>query len=177
MRPGRPGTCRRAGASRKPSTSATTTCTPAARRLRGAILGRQYATQIASAALPVTKTSRNVSLVISPLSHSQCGTESRSAKEVPLGGHDQVARGPFAAGVDSTDHRGRDSGRLAEDELGRRGQLVGNRDHRRVEPVAGGITLTLEVEQRPDPGDTDGDIGCPLAPGPAERIADDHTDV
>src|ERR1041385_395838 len=121
--PGRPGTSRIAGASTKPIARAATTWIPAARMLLGAIRGRHSATHTASVAEPATNSSRNVSLVISPLSRSQSGTELPLAKEVSFGGHDEVASRPRAAHFDAANDRCRNSRRLAENQLGRTGQL------------------------------------------------------
>ena len=48
---------------------------------------------------------------------------------------------------------------------------------RDVELVAVGVDLAPVVEQGGQPGRADGDVGQPLAPGPAERVADDDADV
>src|SRR5207237_6241363 len=98
------------------------------------------------------------------------------AEEVALCRHHEVTRAALACKCRTTDGRGRYSGRLAEHKLGRRGKLVGDGDHGRVQLVPRGVTLTLEVEQRPDPGDADRDVSRSLAPRSAERVAHDHAD-
>ena len=84
---------------------------------------------------------------------------------------------PSPASVEPADDRGRDAARLAEHELGRAGELVGDRDLRRVQLVAGRVARAAQVEQRRMPGDADRDVGRPLPPRAAERVADDHADV
>ena len=73
--------------------------------------------------------------------------------------------------------RPRDARRVALHQLGRRGQLVGDAQLLDAELVAVGIAFADVAHQRRHPGDADGDVGLSLAPGAAERVADDHGDV
>ncbi len=61
-------------------------------------------------------------------------------------------------------------------ELGGGRELVRERDHRRMELVAGRVALAFEVDERPDPGKPDRDVDRALAPGPAEGVAHDHAE-
>ena len=66
---------------------------------------------------------------------------------------------------------------LAGDQLGERGQLVGDgrRGHREL--VAVGVGPAGEVVEGLEPGRPDGEVGLAGAPGPAGRVGDDHGHV
>ena len=53
------------------------------------------------------------------------------------------------------------------------GQLVGQRQDRRLQHVAGGVELAEIALDRLEAGQADRDVDEPLAPGPAERVGDD----
>ena len=67
--------------------------------------------------------------------------------------------------------------RLAHHELRRAGDLVGDRDLRRVQLVADAVALPAQVEQRAQAGGADRDVGRALPPRAAEGVADDHADL
>ena len=70
------------------------------------------------------------------------------AEEVALLGDRDVAPVPGPAEVDASDHRGGDPADLPHHELGGAGELVGDRDLRRVQLVAEAVADAAEVEQR-----------------------------
>ena len=70
-----------------------------------------------------------------------------------------------------------DAGELALDQVGRGGDLVGDRDHGDVQRVPVGVDHAARVEQRAETGDADSRVGDAFAPGAAHRVADDHAEV
>src|SRR6266508_208997 len=104
------------------------------------------------------------------------GTQASSQlrEQVAFRRHDELAgRAVPRPGAVAADERRGDAFRLPHDELGRAGQLVSDGDDRRFERTTCGIVGRAQVEERAHPGDSDGDVGRPLPPGAAERIADD----
>src|SRR5215218_4836297 len=100
---------------------------------------------------------------------------SRLREQVAFRKHDELAgRAVARPGAVAADDRRGDAFRLPHDELGCAGQLVGDGNDRRFERTTSGIVGCAQVEERAHPGDSDGDVGGPLAPRPAERIADDN---
>ena len=84
---------------------------------------------------------------------------------------------PSPRSAQSADDRGRNAVGLAHDELRRAGDLVGDGDLRRVQLVAGGVPLAVEVDERRDAGDAERDVGRAASPGAPERVGDDHADL
>ena len=80
---------------------------------------------------------------------------------------------PVARRLDATDDRGGNARALAQHELGRAGDLVGDGDHRRAELVAGRVARAAKVTESRDPGHPERDIGRALPPRTPERVADD----
>ena len=76
-----------------------------------------------------------------------------------------VSRRALAGDVEAAHDRGRDPVELAHHELRRARDLVGDRDHGRVQLVADAVALAFEVEQRTQAGAADRDVGRPLPPG------------
>ena len=66
-------------------------------------------------------------------------------EEIALGRDGDVRRPALAADVEPADDGDRDAPELAGDELGSRRDLVGDRDHGRVQLVAVRVALALEV--------------------------------
>ena len=77
----------------------------------------------------------------------------------------------------SAQHRDRSAAQLALDQVGGRGQLVGqgHRGHRELVAVV--VDLPGVRRQHPDPGRPDRVVGLAEAPGPARGVGDDHADV
>ena len=80
-------------------------------------------------------------------------------------------------GLRAADERRRPAGRLAEGELGGRGDLVGHGPDRRAHDPAVGVGLTAQVVERADPGHADRDVDDPPAPRPTERVRHDDRQV
>ena len=97
-------------------------------------------------------------------------------EQVGLGRDDEVGGRLVAGDVEAAHDGDRDAVELAEDELRRSGDLVGEGDARRVELVARGILLAVEDAERLDAGGADRDVGRARAPRPAERVGDDDAD-
>ncbi len=70
--------------------------------------------------------------------------------------------------------RDRDAGRLLLDQVGGRGDLVGDGSHRDLEQVPERVGLAAMVAQRRDPGRADRGVGLAGSPWPAHRVGDDH---
>ena len=83
---------------------------------------------------------------------------------------------PGLVGV-AADHGHRHLVELAHDELGGRGQLVGDGEDRRLERVAVGVRHAEIGLEGAEPGDADRHVDETLPPGPAEGVGDDHRDV
>ena len=66
---------------------------------------------------------------------------------------------------------------VALHEFARAGQLIGAADGLDEELVAVGVVLADVADDRVDPGDTDGDVDLGLAPGAAEGVGDDDSDI
>src|SRR5207253_10604049 len=64
-----------------------------------------------------------------------------STEQIAVGGHHELTRRSLTVGFEATHDRGRDPVELAADELGCPGELVGDRNYRRVQLVAGGVVL------------------------------------
>src|SRR5579884_461987 len=98
------------------------------------------------------------------------------AEQVAVGGHDDVPCLPVAGGRHASDDGDRDPVQLSHRELRGGGELVGDRDHRRVQLVARRVALALEVAQHLDARGADRDVGGALPEGPSERVGDDDAD-
>src|SRR4051794_16763493 len=72
------------------------------------------------------------------------------SEEIALRGHHEIGGAPVSCGFDPPDDRSRNPVRLAHHELGSRRDLVGDRDHRRLELVATRVSRTPEVTERCD---------------------------
>src|SRR6476659_557673 len=99
------------------------------------------------------------------------------AEEVPFERHDKVAPAAFAFEPEAADDCCRDAVGLPHYELRRSGDLVRDRDLRGMQLVAARVELAVEIEDRRGPGDSERDIGGSEAPGPAERVGNDDTDI
>src|SRR5919204_3111947 len=71
----------------------------------------------------------------------------------------------------------RHAGELAHHRLGGGGELVGERQHGRLQRSPGRIALAEVTLERREAGDADRDVRETFAPRPPERIGDDHTHV
>src|SRR6266542_5812725 len=101
----------------------------------------------------------------------------RLPEEVPLRRHDEVAGPALACERAPADDRAGNTIRLPHHELGRPGDLVRDRDRRRVELVAHTVADAAQVDEDPEPGGADRDVSRPLPPRPAEGIGDEDGDV
>ena len=63
---------------------------------------------------------------------------------------------------------------LVPAEVGRRGELVGDRDHRRGQLAALAVAPAAPVRERLDPGAADRDVRLAQPPGAAEAVGDHH---
>ena len=86
----------------------------------------------------------------------------KSTEQVALRRHHELPGAALAGDVEAAHDRRGDPRRLRADELGGRGDLVRNGDLRRPELVARRVLRAAQVEQRPDAGDADRDVGRPL---------------
>ncbi len=87
-----------------------------------------------------------------------------------------AAPGPSSRGdvtLEAADGDRGDARVLPAHEVGRRRGLVGDRDPGGVQLAPVGVGAPAPVLQRPQPGDADRDVDLPVAPGAAERVADD----
>ncbi len=100
------------------------------------------------------------------------------AEQVLGGGADQVAGGAVALGAGDPAQEGRrDPGRLALDQVGGGGHLVGHRDLGDLEQPAVAVGPAPPVVEGAHAGQPDGHVGLPEPPGPAEGVGDDHGHV
>ena len=101
----------------------------------------------------------------------RCGTG-------PRWGADQVAGGTVALGAGDPAQEGRrDPGRLALDQVGGGGHLVGHRDLGDLEQPAVAVGPAPPVVKGAHAGQPHGHVGLPEPPGPAEGVGDDHGHV
>ena len=84
---------------------------------------------------------------------------------------------PSPPTVEAAEDGDRNAVELAHDELRGGGDLVRDRDHRRVELVAGRVAFADVLADDGDAGGAERDVGGAAAPGTAERVGDDHADV
>jgi hypothetical protein len=96
---------------------------------------------------------------------------------VALARNDEVGRAPLAARVHAADDRRGHSPGLAEHELGGTGDLVGHRDLGGAKLAPTGVRRAAQVPERSEARDAERDVGRPLPPRAAERVAHDHADV
>ncbi len=81
------------------------------------------------------------------------------------------------AAVDPPDDGDGNAAGLAHDQLGGRGQLVGDADLGDLQLPARGVGGAPQVDDRGHAGAADGHVGDASAPGPAEGVGDDHADA
>jgi hypothetical protein len=77
----------------------------------------------------------------------------------------------------SADHGGRCERRLADHQLGGRGDLVGDGWGGDLQDRAVGVGLAGQVHQGGQPGAADRDVGLALTPGPAGGVGHDDSDA
>src|SRR5262245_38706588 len=98
----------------------------------------------------------------------------RLSEQVPCRIAKQLAAGPFTRlPVEAADDRDRDAAQLAHHGFGGGCHLVGEREDRGLQHVAGRVTLAEIVGDRLEAGETDGDVAQPFAPWPSERVGAD----
>ena len=95
---------------------------------------------------------------------SSCGGRMSSRTE-PSPNHDAV---------EPAHDRDGHARRLAHHQLGGRRDLVGDRDLGDLQLAAERVGRVAQVDDRGDAADADRDVGEALAPGPSERVGDDH---
>ena len=95
---------------------------------------------------------------------SSCAGRTRAAASGAVIGSDPVR--------EPADHGDRPAGELALDQLGGGRDLVGDGGDRHVEPVAVRVQLTAQVLERSEAGDADRLVDEPVAPRPAQGVAD-----
>ncbi len=89
---------------------------------------------------------------------------------------DEVVGGPVAGDVGAAHQHERRAVGLPAGEVGRAGELVGDRDQRDLERAALEVTGPALVAERPDAGGAERHVGLAHPPGTAERVGDDHPD-
>ncbi len=123
-----------------------------------------------------------------PLRRDDVRRRGAGADQVAGGGAEQVARAqahqrPGAlvvvrhGEVQPPDDGDRDAGELALHQVPSTRQLVDQGHLRRLQPVAVRVDRAPVVDQRRDAGRSDGDVGQPVPPRPAEGVTDDHGDL
>ncbi len=66
---------------------------------------------------------------------------------------------------------------FAHHQVGRRCELIGDSDLGDLQVTTNPVGCPLQVDNRLQPGDADGDVGQPPAPGAAKRVGDHHGKV
>jgi hypothetical protein len=99
------------------------------------------------------------------------------AEHVRRGVPQEVATGPRWVAGETTQQHERGAAGLGADEIRGRGDLVGHGGLGDLERAALQVEVPPLVPDRRGAGDPERDVGLPEAPGPAERVGDDHADV
>ena len=146
----------------------------------GAVMAAATARRTTPRSTGSSVNSRTVRRASTAVAHRLAGSASKPVvfgRSDEGGGAGSVGRGHQMG--EPADHRRRNAGELAPDQLGRSGKLVGNRDDGDRQRVAIGVGVPAQVVADDDAGSANREVDDAVAPRPACGVGDDdpHLDA